>query len=451
MKKIMILCASLFLLVACGKPSPIKDINETIQSLLSSNNNIIHYINNLSSVEAQIQKAFDTDINQELLNDENSELLKIVNQQKLDMENLESYLSSFENATTILNEIDLENLEKGNDELEKLKASLTPLSETIKTSTTSFKEQFETTSKMVEIMKQENPSIQDLNDSLTTLNATIVKVHEGLNKLGEQNAVFQNALSNWDESLKSEEEVNTPQENEVVNETPVEPVIEEPVVESVKAEYTLDGNFMVRHLDTSKTDKLVLLTFDDVVQPEGSSYSLEIAKVLKEKGVYGLFFVNGMFIESDFGKDQLKQIHDLGHTIGNHTYSHPYLNTLDLQQTKDELVNTNNIIESVITDKVKFFRPSYGIMGDYSQQVIDELNMTWMNWTYGYDWEADYMNGDSLADIMVNTPYLSDGANLLMHDRKWTAEAIGRIVDGLIAKGYTIVDPRLIEVGGQTQ
>ena len=68
-----------------------------------------------------------------------------------------------------------------------------------------------------------------------------------------------------------------------------------------------------------------------------------------------------------------------------------------------------------------------------------------MNWTYGYDWEKQYRDPDSLADIMVNTPYLTNGANLLMHDREWTSAALPKIVEGLRAKGFGFIDPKTIK------
>jgi peptidoglycan/xylan/chitin deacetylase (PgdA/CDA1 family) len=68
-----------------------------------------------------------------------------------------------------------------------------------------------------------------------------------------------------------------------------------------------------------------------------------------------------------------------------------------------------------------------------------------MNWSYGYDWEKEYQTPEALADIMVNTPYLKNGANLLMHDRQWTSQALEGIVKGIQEKGFTIVDPEEIE------
>src|SRR5690625_7105152 len=64
--------------------------------------------------------------------------------------------------------------------------------------------------------------------------------------------------------------------------------------------------------------------------------------------------------------------------------------------------------------------------------------MTYMNWTYGYDWEAEYMSEEAIADIMINTELLNPGANLLMHDREWTKDALADIVQGLRDKGYDL-------------
>ncbi|MER2064477.1 MAG: polysaccharide deacetylase family protein, partial [Alkalibacterium sp.] len=79
------------------------------------------------------------------------------------------------------------------------------------------------------------------------------------------------------------------------------------------------------------------------------------------------------------------------------------------------------------------------------KEVVKEDGMALMNWTYGYDWEADYQNADALADIMVNTNLLVSGSNLLMHDREWTMEATPAIIDGLREKDFELLDPDLIQ------
>ncbi|WP_017753562.1 polysaccharide deacetylase family protein [Calidifontibacillus oryziterrae] len=188
-------------------------------------------------------------------------------------------------------------------------------------------------------------------------------------------------------------------------------------------------------------ENVVMLTFDDA--PD--KHALEIANILHELNVNAIFFVNGHFLDTDAEKEVLKEIHDMGFLIGNHTMSHQLLRDLSEEEQYKEIVELNNLVESIIGERPKFLRAPFGVNTDYSRKVAADEKMVVMNWTYGYDFEKEYMNKDAIADIMVNTEYLRNGANLLMHDRQWTKEALRDIVTGLQEKGYEIVDPHLIE------
>ncbi|MFP7479242.1 polysaccharide deacetylase family protein [Terribacillus saccharophilus] len=187
--------------------------------------------------------------------------------------------------------------------------------------------------------------------------------------------------------------------------------------------------------------QVALLTFDDA--PD--KHALEIAESLKEADAPAIFFVNGHFLTTDEEKETLKKIHDMGFAIGNHTYSHANMNDLTEEEAKEEILKVNEQVEEIIGEKPEFFRAPFGENTDYSRQLAEDEGMTVMNWTYGYDWESQYQNSDALADIMVNTELLGNGANLLMHDREWTAAAVPDIVSGLRDKGYELVDPETIE------
>ncbi|WP_366249474.1 polysaccharide deacetylase family protein [Terribacillus aidingensis] len=187
--------------------------------------------------------------------------------------------------------------------------------------------------------------------------------------------------------------------------------------------------------------QVALLTFDDA--PD--KHALEIAESLKKADAPAIFFVNGHFLTTDEEKETLKKIHDMGFAIGNHTYSHANLNDLTDEEVKEEILIVNEEVEEIIGEKPEFFRAPFGENTDYSRQLAEDEGMTVMNWTYGYDWESQYQDSDALADIMVNTELLGNGANLLMHDREWTAQAVPDIVTGLKDKGYELVEPDTIE------
>lgn len=193
---------------------------------------------------------------------------------------------------------------------------------------------------------------------------------------------------------------------------------------------------------------VVLLTIDDA--PD--QYAVDMAHTLKELDAPAIFFVNGMYIESVEGKENLREIHELGFEIGNHTYNHFNLQEITPEDTRLEIVDTNNLIEEVTGERPKYFRAPFGVNSEASLAVVEEENMTAMNWTYGFDWEPEYQENNALANIMVNTELLDDGANLLMHDREWTAGALSDIVTGIKDQGYSFVDPDNIDnEGGVTE
>lgn len=227
----------------------------------------------------------------------------------------------------------------------------------------------------------------------------------------------------------------------IVNEDPKSEKVEANEEEPVPA-YQLQKNWNLKPIDSSDNEQVALLTIDDA--PD--KHALEMAKTLKELDAEAIFFVNGHFLDTDEEKEILKEIYDMGFEIGNHTYSHQALPEVDENSQEEEILKLNDLVEEITGERPKFFRAPFGMNTDFSRELVKRENMLLMNWTYGYDWEQQYMSKEAIADIMVNTELLTNGANLLMHDREWTAEGLGAIVEGLRKKGYEILDPDLIEV-----
>ncbi|WP_394187236.1 polysaccharide deacetylase family protein [Paenisporosarcina quisquiliarum] len=216
---------------------------------------------------------------------------------------------------------------------------------------------------------------------------------------------------------------------------------EEVIEEDAEPQYEInEANWTVKPIADAPS-KVVLLTIDDAPDKK----SLEMAKTLKSLNAPAIFFINGHFIDTDEEKAVLKEIHEMGFEIGNHTQTHANLKQLSEEEQRAEIMQVSDSIESIIGERPKFFRAPFGVNTDFSRALVKEQGMLLMNWTYGYDWESKYQDAKALADIMVNTEFLTDGANLLMHDRLWTAAALTDIVEGLRAKGYEMVDPTTIK------
>lgn len=213
--------------------------------------------------------------------------------------------------------------------------------------------------------------------------------------------------------------------------------------EPVVYEYQINPDiFTVQPIEDANS-KVALLTFDDSPQPP-DSYTIDIAETVQSKNANAIFFVMGQFLEEENAKDIIRTVYDMGFEIGNHSYSHPSFHDLSYEEQLEEITSTNQLVEEITGEKPRFLRAPYGQYNEDTNNILDQEGMTMMNWTYGYDWVEEYMNAPALADVMVHSEFLGDGANLLMHDRKWTSEAIGDIMDGLREKGYEFVDPTVI-------
>ena len=239
-----------------------------------------------------------------------------------------------------------------------------------------------------------------------------------------------------DDELSGSETVTELDEKEILEEE----VVEQPVEEIIEPLYTLNAVWAFEPIGDANS-KAVLLTIDDA--PD--KYAVEMAKTLKELNAPAIFFVNGHFIDTEEEQARLKEIYELGFPIGNHTKTHANLKQISEQEQQEEIQMVSDTVEQVTGERPKFFRAPYGVNSDFSKAFVKEDGMLLMNWTYGYDWEKQYMNATAIADIMVNTELLRDGANLLMHDREWTAAALKDIVEGLRAKGYDLIDPATIQ------
>ncbi|MFV8815334.1 polysaccharide deacetylase family protein, partial [Aerococcus urinaeequi] len=225
------------------------------------------------------------------------------------------------------------------------------------------------------------------------------------------------------ESIDQDEDTNEETDNQVAN-------------------YYIDPEISsVLPANEDANPNVVLATVDDVPRklPETPTSSVEEAQAMANRGIYGIFFVNGMYLQGEDGEEgrqALKEIADMGHVIGNHTLTHYSLDQVPDEETlRHEIIGNQDIIEEVIGYRPQFFRPPHGIEIPELEEILEEENMVAMNWSYGFDWDENYSNPAMLADVMVNTEFLSPGANLLMHDLTWTNEAMPAILDGIQAKG----------------
>ena len=178
-----------------------------------------------------------------------------------------------------------------------------------------------------------------------------------------------------------------------------------------------------------KQQKLVALTFDDGPNAATTPQALDI---LAKYHVKGTFFMLGKNIA---GNEQLvKRVHDEGHEIGNHSWSHPQLPTLALEQAKKQIEDTQAALRAVIGESPKMMRPPYGAINDTLRNAVD---MSFIMWNVdSLDWKN--RNTGSIMEQVKKQTY--PGSIILMHDiHQTTINALPSVIEYLQKNGYTLV------------
>lgn len=175
--------------------------------------------------------------------------------------------------------------------------------------------------------------------------------------------------------------------------------------------------------------KRAALTFDDGPHPV---YTEKLLDALKERGVAATFFVTGEHAE--LHPDIIKRMHEEGHLIGNHTYSHIRLSSSNSEKFRNELVKTNEILRGITGEETQYVRPPYG---SWDKKFETELNMFPVLWNVDpLDWRTS--DASRVADTVIKKA--SDNSIILMHDYySSSVDAAIIVVDALMKQGYEFV------------
>lgn len=180
---------------------------------------------------------------------------------------------------------------------------------------------------------------------------------------------------------------------------------------------------------TTFYENVIAITFDDGPH---SQYTVMLLDGLKERQVKGTFFVLGEKIAGN--EEIIRRMHDEGHLIGNHTFSHVALTSVSVEEAKAEVDRTNAAIEAVTGVPVRYLRPPYGAFSDELEGEIDLDTVLWS--VDPRDWDTSDV--DSIVAAVVSS--VKDGDIILLHDVYPSSVAAAlRIVDELQDRGFVFV------------
>ena len=178
----------------------------------------------------------------------------------------------------------------------------------------------------------------------------------------------------------------------------------------------------------------VALTFDD----GPSDYTPAILDVLKEKGVHATFFNLGN--QASYRQDLCRRVVAEGHELASHTYAHQNLPTIGRDALREDVVSAFDALEAASGARPGMIRAPYGAFTEVEWARAADLiscNVLWNIDTL--DWTQPGV--DAIVASVLDNAY--NGAIVLMHDgggdRSQNVDALGRIIDGLHKRGFTLV------------
>ena len=155
--------------------------------------------------------------------------------------------------------------------------------------------------------------------------------------------------------------------------------------------------------------RAIYLTFDDGPHPEHTAPLLDL---LAEHDARASFFLIGQQIERH--PELARRIAAEGHTLGNHSFSHPRFETLSLRQQFEEIDRTDRLLTAINGRERHGFRPPRGVLSlPMIARCIRERRRI-LYWSYD---SLDYSRrpAGELLDVIGRHP-MRPGEIVLMHD-----------------------------------
>lgn len=178
--------------------------------------------------------------------------------------------------------------------------------------------------------------------------------------------------------------------------------------------------------------KQVAISFDAAWGNEDTD---QIINILKKYNVKATFFLVGSWVDK-YPQD-VKKLAASGHTIGNHSDTHPYLSSITEEEIRGEISSCNQKIKKLTGSSPLLIRPPYG---DYDNKVINTVKSMNM---YCIQWDVDSLDWQGISAEQITQNVLTkvkNGSIVLFHNAAdHTPEALPKIIETLQSEGYEFV------------
>lgn len=173
--------------------------------------------------------------------------------------------------------------------------------------------------------------------------------------------------------------------------------------------------------------KCVAITFDD----GPGIYTDRLVDILKENDCKATFFVLGCNVKRY--PDSVRHAYDFDNEIGIHGYTHKFYTDLGIEGTREEIVDTYNLLRENGIEPSQLVRPPGG---KKDETIVNGLNYSFILWSVDTrDWES--RNKDKIKKEILNN--IEEGSIILLHDiHECSVDAVEEILPEL-TKEYRFV------------
>jgi len=192
-----------------------------------------------------------------------------------------------------------------------------------------------------------------------------------------------------------------------------------------------------------REERVISVTFD---ASWGGDKTMRILDLLDEYDAKATFFLVGIWV--DKYPELVREIHDRGHEIGNHSDTHPYMTRISESKMRQELDGVSDKIEALTSQRPTLFRPPYG---DYNNLVVN------VSRDEGYEvvqWSIDSLDWKNRGvDDLVKraTSNVQPGDIILFHnDSEFIVDALPQILQYYKEQGFTMIPAGDILLEGET-
>ena len=175
--------------------------------------------------------------------------------------------------------------------------------------------------------------------------------------------------------------------------------------------------------------KTVALTFDD---GPNRKYTERLLDGLRRRGIKASFFLVGECIHGN--EELVRKMKADGHLIGVHCMEHKDLTREDTDKARCQIMETAALIEGLTGERPEYVRPPFG---KWSEDLEEHIPFKPVFWSVdSIDWKL--RNETQIVNRVMKA--VGDGDIILLHDEfSESVSAALRIIDNLLAKGYTFV------------